>query len=237
MSIFPEKVIIFVGYNETYTTMSKKKGTIIVFANQKGGVGKTTLCALFANRLAEAHVDVTVKDADLQASIVTHRKDELAERPTQVVPWAVEWVDATKDNGMKKRVERWRDDHDVTVVDAPGSLALSGMLPILGAATTVVVPMTYDPDVLASTLSFLKVMRKVNKKVQIVIVPNRIDPRVGNAEERAREQQATATLRTYGFVAPMVKQLAAVKRYSTLLPNDRQQTEATEGAFQRVLAL
>ena len=47
---------------------------IIVFANQKGGVGKTTICTLFANYLAQKNKDVLVIDADLQKSIFTQRE-------------------------------------------------------------------------------------------------------------------------------------------------------------------
>lgn len=214
--------------------MSKNKAKIIVFANQKGGVGKTTLCALFANHLAADSQSVSVKDADLQASIVNHRKDDIAQRPEVEPEWAVEWVDATKQNGMEKAIKRWRGEADYVVVDAPGSLALNGMAPILSAADVVVVPMTFDHDVLQSTFSFLKVVRRLNKDARFVIVPNRIDPRVGTAEERAEQERAAAELRGVGTLTPLVKQLAAVKRYSTLLGNDRQQEDATHEAFSAI---
>ena len=47
---------------------------IIVFANQKGGVGKTTLCTLFANFLASKGIPVTVIDCDTQQTIFEKRK-------------------------------------------------------------------------------------------------------------------------------------------------------------------
>lgn len=50
---------------------------IIVFANQKGGVGKSTLCILFADYLAEKRQAVAVIDADLQQTIVVQRQREL----------------------------------------------------------------------------------------------------------------------------------------------------------------
>ena len=39
---------------------------IIVFANQKGGVGKTTLCIMFAHYLHSLGKNVYVIDADQQ---------------------------------------------------------------------------------------------------------------------------------------------------------------------------
>ena len=50
------------------------KNKIIIFSNIKGGVGKTTLCALFASYLAEKGCPVIAIDADLQASLYRHRQ-------------------------------------------------------------------------------------------------------------------------------------------------------------------
>ena len=44
------------------------KNRKIVFANQKGGVGKSTLCILFANYLAWKKQQVCVIDTDLQCA-------------------------------------------------------------------------------------------------------------------------------------------------------------------------
>ena len=41
--------------------------TIILFSNIKGGVGKTTLCANFAEYLSMKGISVVAVDADLQA--------------------------------------------------------------------------------------------------------------------------------------------------------------------------
>ena len=46
------------------------KNRKIVFANQKGGVGKSTLCILFANYLAWKGKSVCIIDTDLQKTIL-----------------------------------------------------------------------------------------------------------------------------------------------------------------------
>ena len=52
-----------------------RKNITITWANEKGGVGKTTLCTLFANYLSEKHQgEVCVLDCDRQHSIVDKRK-------------------------------------------------------------------------------------------------------------------------------------------------------------------
>ena len=50
---------------------------IITFANQKGGVGKTTLCTLFANYLVAHQKKVLVIDCDVQQTISFRRKADL----------------------------------------------------------------------------------------------------------------------------------------------------------------
>ena len=47
---------------------------IVTFANQKGGVGKTTLCVTFANYLVTKGVRVLIVDCDFQHSILKCRR-------------------------------------------------------------------------------------------------------------------------------------------------------------------
>ena len=48
---------------------------MITFANQKGGVGKTTLCTMFADYLAAKGESVLVVDFDRQQTIFSKRND------------------------------------------------------------------------------------------------------------------------------------------------------------------
>ena len=68
---------------------------VVLFTNIKGGVGKTSCCALFAQYLCENGYPVKVLDADIQASLSRHRERELAANPDAVIPWEVSTVDTT----------------------------------------------------------------------------------------------------------------------------------------------
>ena len=48
-----------------------KKNITITWANEKGGVGKTTLCTLFANYLIEKKVALTVEPAFVNDRMLT----------------------------------------------------------------------------------------------------------------------------------------------------------------------
>ena len=52
------------------------KNLIITFASQKGGVGKTSLCSLFATYCVEQGLPVAVLDADTQLSLRKNRFDD-----------------------------------------------------------------------------------------------------------------------------------------------------------------
>lgn len=57
--------------------MAKNKNNVIIlFGNQKGGVGKSTLCALFANFLLKKKKDVCIIDTDNQKTLYGLRNEE-----------------------------------------------------------------------------------------------------------------------------------------------------------------
>ena len=62
---------------------------IILFSNIKGGVGKTTTSAHFAEYLTEKGLSAIAVDADLQASLSRHRERELEADPEQQTPWEI----------------------------------------------------------------------------------------------------------------------------------------------------
>ena len=77
------------------SNLVEMKNITIIFSNIKGGVGKTTLCALFASYLAEKGYPVIAIDADLQASLYRHRQREKDVAPDTQIPWNVEMLDSS----------------------------------------------------------------------------------------------------------------------------------------------
>ena len=69
------------------------KNRKIVFANQKGGVGKSTLCILFANYLAWKKHDVCIIDTDLQKSISMQRRKDMEIYEGVEEPYTVQGFD------------------------------------------------------------------------------------------------------------------------------------------------
>ncbi|BDW77601.1 hypothetical protein BFINE_33960 [Bacteroides finegoldii DSM 17565] len=94
---------------------------IVTFANQKGGVGKTTLCVTFANYLVTKGVRVAVIDCDFQHSIVKCRKADIRKYGEEHTPYDVLSYEANDKKAMTDLMEKLHNDPsiDVVLMDSP----------------------------------------------------------------------------------------------------------------------
>ena len=95
---------------------------IILFSNIKGGVGKTSTCALFGEYLHEKGYSLKVLDADIQASLSRHRDRELAANPAAIVPWEVISIDASDHHGLLSAIDDAKNFPGIVLVDMPGTV-------------------------------------------------------------------------------------------------------------------
>ena len=119
---------------------------IVTFANQKGGVGKTTLCVTFANYLVTNGVRVVVIDCDFQHSIMKCRKADIRKYGEQEMPYEVWAYEANDKAMMTSLMEKLHNDPEIDVVlmDSPGSLKAEGLIPIFVNSDIIIVPFHYD---------------------------------------------------------------------------------------------
>ena len=89
---------------------------IVTFANQKGGVGKTTLCVTFANYLVTKGVRVVVIDCDFQHSIMKCRKSDIRKYGEQEMPYEVWAYEANDKAMMTSLMEKLHNDPEIDVV-------------------------------------------------------------------------------------------------------------------------
>lgn len=166
---------------------------IILFANQKGGAGKSTLTLLLANYLTHLrHRALTVIDMDYQQSLsaLSGKSPPGTEPPYEIVP-----AELPQFPDLLKIIRR---DDGMTLVDLPGKMDDDGLIPVFGAADLVICPVAYDRFSVDSTLLFSMVVRRINPSARICYVPNRIKTlaRYDNREEFDR------TLAGFGTVTP-----------------------------------
>lgn len=207
---------------------------IILCANVKGGVGKTSLCALFANYLTEKGFKVRVFDADYQASLIRHRQRETEADPETSVPWQMSMIDTADREVLSEEIAKLKKLDAIILIDCPGTLNATNLDVLYKAADMLVIPMSYDLDTVDATGLFIKVVRRVTD-AELIFIPNRINVTEGKGEELKLREQTISILGKLGIVTPRIKQSVVIKRYSTLYGLDKYQRAAVEYAFERII--
>ncbi|MEO6851272.1 ParA family protein [Mucilaginibacter antarcticus] len=148
---------------------------ICLFGNQKGGVGKSTLTVLSGNFLSlDKNWPVTIIDMDYQLSI--SQKFEKAKVLENKEPYDV--LPASLENFPMLSSVLTRNKKDAILIDLPGKLDDDGLIPVFQSADLVICPFSYDEFTFESTVLFAVVLKKVNPKVDIAFIPNRIKANV-----------------------------------------------------------
>lgn len=207
---------------------------IILLSNVKGGVGKSSLCALFASYLAERGIPVIVVDADLQASLFRHRQREVSADPDVQAPWVVEQLNTGNTNALPTMMERLKSVPGIVLIDCPGNLNDRNLEVIYKAADAAIIPMSFDADTVDATGIFIKVFKTVSN-ARLLFAPNRINSAEKRAEELRQRSSTIEFLGLVGDVLPQVKQSVAVKRYTTLYHMDSKQVAAVEKTFNKII--
>ncbi|HTI58973.1 ParA family protein [Mucilaginibacter sp.] len=148
---------------------------ICLFGNQKGGVGKSTLTVLSGNYLSLAKDwPVTVIDMDYQQSI--SQKFEKAKVLENDEPYDV--LPANLESFAPLIPVLTKNKKEAVLIDLPGKLDDDGLIPVFKSADLVICPFAYDEFTFESTVLFTVVLKKVNPKVDVVFIPNRIKANV-----------------------------------------------------------
>ena len=196
------------------------KNRIVVFANQKGGVGKSTLCILFANYLAYKGKPVCIIDTDLQKTILSQRKKDSEVFLGDDEPYSVQGFDVSDPETMQQLMDSARQVDGFVLMDSPGNVSEDGLVPMFAGADFIVCPYEYEEKTLDSTGVFVGVINKLREhnsdmKGELFFVPNRIDARIGTSEENRMWKQTDQIFKKLGHVTPRIASRATLKRINT----------------------
>ena len=203
---------------------------IVTFANQKGGVGKTTLCATFANYLVAKGVNVIVVDCDFQNSIHYCRKSDIRKYGEGNIPYDVISFDSSDKEGMVELIDKLHNEPslDVALVDSPGSLKVPGLVPLFVNTDLLVIPFHYDLITIPATASFLAFIEKLQSlvgeemNVKIFLIPNLNNKTAGKRSELLLWDKAREVFSNYGEVTPKIPDRIDMQRFSTIAALDMQ---------------
>jgi chromosome partitioning protein len=205
-----------------------KKPILIAFASQKGGVGKTTLCTLFANYLVERGLKVAVGDFDVQQSVLSARKGDVKLHPDLQMPYEVEAYDimATdaktseeKEKYITDILDGMKERTEISILDTPGTLLNDNLITILQNVDYVVTPFAYDRTSWESLVTFISICDAIkenfNAHFKIFFVLNKFDKRFGKIEELKIWIAMDKALSMRGFLAPKIQYMADMTRLNT----------------------
>jgi len=181
---------------------------IIIIGNQKGGAGKSTFALVLANFLTQnRNCPVTLIDMDYQQSVAQKfEKAKILENaePYQVIPANLESYPYLRDLLCK-------NEKAVVLIDLPGKLDDDGLIPVFNSADLVICPFAYDEFTFQSTVLFTVVMKRINPKIKMVFVPNRI-------KSNARYEimlEVNEQLSKFGKITPVLPDRVDFQRVTT----------------------
>lgn len=202
---------------------------IITFANQKGGVGKTTLCTLFANYLVAHRKKVLVIDCDVQQTISFRRKADLQKYKDVTIPYNIQPFNIANATNVQNLMTNLRKMQGIILIDAPGNLTQQGLIPIFANSDYIVCPFQYEVTSINATATFISFIYKIRAKLskdiaQLFLVDNSHDKRFGKKAELELWQMTAKRFSEYGLITPMVEYRAEMRRYTTLYLMKTQET-------------
>jgi chromosome partitioning protein len=142
---------------------------IIAIANQKGGVGKTTVTMQLGAALSRRH-RVLVVDVDRQQSTVWWAENVRDRLPFDFA--------GNQHPNVLTRLRELRVEYDFVLVDTPGNLEDTPVLETaLNAADFVVIPLTPEPLAVEPTLRTIHRLVEP-RQLRYAVLLNRIDARI-----------------------------------------------------------
>lgn len=203
---------------------------IMTFANQKGGVGKTTLCALFASYLVGKGHSVAVFDTDPQQSIVKKRASDSATYAGAPLPYTVYPFSLTNEQALLSLIGNLHNAGTVDFVlfDSAGSLNNQALLALFANSDYLLTPFHYDNLSVPSTAVFVAVVvelrRSLGKAMTTVhyIIPNLEEQGVGTKDEKELWRLVNEKFRQHVRIAPTVYKRQSLRRFSTISEMDGQ---------------
>lgn len=225
--------------------MSEQKPTIVVFANQKGGAGKTTALILTASHLFFGHdKNVFVIDADYPQHSVKGLRDIEINYLKEDDQFARQFMAQGKQplynilpTPMQNVFDRSNPDQasgyeiacvpkfntEYILIDTPGSVAINGIAEVLLRVDVIVVPLEPEQMSLSSAVQFIAAMNKLiveaGASTKIVAIWNKI--RIQSHAEIMESQNEFFRSRGVQVLENYIPESVTLKRSetrSTVLP-------------------
>lgn len=195
---------------------------ITMFANQKGGVGKSTLCLSYATYLTEVKgIRLVVIDADPQHSTYRKWKQDCDDHPNAKPLYnVVTFDDLDNEQETIDFIKDLRKQDYSFIIDTPGNMGLAGLIHLAHAVDVIATPVQYEKLCARSTNAFINFVLDLCDKVspnelkKIAFIPNMHQKRWGNKEESIFVKQTEEDYSNIGLLLPRIPLSPEMRRLS-----------------------
>lgn len=152
----------------------------IVFANQKGGAGKTSLSIMFGNYISSQGKSLIIVDCDIPQQ-TCFRTFKYSDNPS----YDVIVFDPASDQQEWKELSEDIKPYDYVIFDIPGTMLQGGILKLLSVIDKMIIPTALSPKDMDSTRIFIsEFVNKLSEVPQYKVVFNKVEPHIdSNARE------------------------------------------------------
>lgn len=198
---------------------------IIAFANQKGGVGKSTLCTLFANYLVKRVTEpITIYDCDTQRTIYIKRQDDLDLFPNHKPLYSVEKFTLQTKGDCMEFTEKIKSLKGVILIDTPGGISNQILGFLMSICHFIVCPCNMELAVLDSTIEFSSSVKKIQRALggrtnaQLFYLPNGLMRGWGNKKEHEHWEKICNYFKSNNnaIILPDIYKYSSPARFNTI---------------------
>lgn len=208
----------------------KKGNTLTLFGNQKGGVGKSTTCIMFANYLTQVKgISLVIIDADPQHSIYKKWEQDLKDNPNAEPLYEVmKFDELDNEQATLDLINDMREQDFDFLIDTPGNMSAPGMIHLVHSVDAIVTPIQYEKTCARSTNGFIDFTLDICEKVKngtrtlMLFLPNMFNKNWGKKDELAYDKETEDYYNKVGFVLPKIIASPEIRRYSSLGLNKKQ---------------
>lgn len=213
-----------------------EKRKIILVINQKGGVGKSTVCMALANYLSQEKKVLVggIIDTDPQLSVYKKRQSDLkldhdTEEPKQVPLYDISSFSLDNYEQIPSLVQQLRANQGYYIFDTPPSqLQHPGIIWLLASADIILIPYFYDALVLASTFELVILWNNLNEEYRknnpegkglsgkLIFIPALIIKTIGTVQQIQQWAKVKAKYEEIGYVAPAIPHASKLKLCDTI---------------------
>ncbi len=212
---------------EKNENVNYKKMNIII-ANQKGGVGKTTLCILLANFLTEVKKeDIVCIDFDSQGSFFYKWKEDISLYNEDHLYEVIKKNLSESEITMKELNKL--NDQAYAIIDVPGAIDNDYLVPVFKSADLIICPFMYDKITFESTFVFVQVLKHLKIDAPILFVPNRLKSNVNYKLTKSVNEE----LALFGHILPPISDRVTLQRLS-IFKNNLETTSVIDDIFNKI---